>query len=184
MIKIGRIIRRVHSGPVTWVRHHTKLPVKFLYMQPDSLGTDRIADALYSAAAYPDKNCIIIDSGTAITVDCVSGAGRFLGGVIIAGADLQLESLHQSTATLPGLSLSKSKIILPGKSTEECMYAGTAHIIAGGLNHIVRTFGKQLGGKCVILATGGAWPLTERLVDFRFIGVPDMTLLGTALYKE
>jgi pantothenate kinase type III len=64
----------------------------------------------------------------------------------------------------------------------QCIQAGAAHGTAGALNHLVEKYKGLLGGKCTVLATGGAWHLTRKFVDFDFIEVPDMTLVGTGLF--
>jgi pantothenate kinase type III len=158
------------------------LPLRFRYDKPGTLGADRIADALYAATVYPKRNVVIIDSGTAITVDAVNSAAEFLGGAILAGIETQIRGLHAVTDTLPAIALPGKKIPFPGTSTGQCMQVGTAYGTAGALNHLVRKYRSLLGGNCIVLATGGGWHVTSKLVDFKFIEVPDMTLLGTALY--
>ena len=74
------------------------------------------------------------------------------------------------------------KIPFLGGSTIQCIQAGATRGTAGALNHLVRKYRSLLGGKCIVLATGGGWHVTSKLVDFKFIEVPDMTLIGTALY--
>ena len=159
-----------------------RLPVRFNYKNPSSLGADRIAGALYAAAKFPKRNIIIIDSGTAMTVDAVSASGKFSGGVIMAGADTQLRGLCAAADALPAVALPAGKIPFPGGSTVSCMRAGAVHGTSGALSHVVRKYKNLLGGKCIVLATGGAWHLTRNLVDFECIEVPDMTLIGMGLY--
>ena len=171
------------TASISHVKHHKGLPVSVRYDKPSTLGADRIADALYAAAVYPGRNVIIIDSGTAITVDLVNLKGEFLGGAILAGVEAQLKILHSSTGTLPLITTPADKIELPGTSTESCMQAGTAHGIAGAMNRLVRNYQSAVEEKCLVLATGGAWHVTESLVDFDFTAAPDMTLIGTALFK-
>lgn len=168
---------------ITHVKHHKGLPVSINYDKPSSLGADRIADALYATTVYAGRNVIVIDSGTAITVDLVTMKGEFSGGAILAGVEAQLKILHSSTGTLPLITTPANKIDLPGTSTESCMQAGTAYGIAGAMNLLVRNYQQVIEEKCLVLATGGAWHVTESLVDFDFISVPDLTLIGTALYK-
>jgi type III pantothenate kinase len=177
------IIKKHGRMPIVRLRRHGRLPVRFSYKNSETLGADRIADALYAAAKYPERSVIIIDSGTAITVDAISSAGVFRGGTILAGIGMQLRGLHASTGTLPLLTMPARRIPLPGNSTAACMQAGAAHGTAGALNHLVKEYRRLLGGKCVVLVTGGAWHLTRNLVDFRCIEVPDMTLVGTALFS-
>jgi type III pantothenate kinase len=180
--KIRKTLAACGVRPVSEIGPAASLPVRFRYDRPAKLGADRIADTLYAAAAYPKRNAIIIDSGTAITVDAVTGGAEFTGGVILAGIGTQLCGLHASTATLPLTTIPAAPIPFPGGSTEQCLRAGAVHGTAGALNHLVRSYRRILGGKCVVLATGGAWHVTKNLVDFNFIEIPDMTLIGTALY--
>lgn len=181
--EVEKAFRSRGAASVSHVKYHKALPLPVRYAKPATLGADRIADALYAATVYPGRNVIIIDSGTAITVDLVTKCGGFSGGAILAGVDAQLRMLHSSTGILPFVSVSSRTTKLPGSSTESCMRAGTVYGIAGAMNLLVRRYQKSVDGKCIVLATGGAWHVTERLVDFEFVAVPDMTIIGTALYR-
>jgi pantothenate kinase type III len=180
--KAAGILKSCGVVSITGLKWLPNLPVRFNYDRPETLGADRIADALYAVTVYPERNVIIIDSGTAITVDAVSSKAEFMGGAILAGIETQLHGLHTATDTLPIVALPGKKVPLPGTTTEQCMQAGAAHGTAGALNYLVRKYRSLFGWKCVVLATGGGWRLTKKLVDFTFIDIPDMTLIGTALY--
>ena len=182
---VEKIMKKYGLKSITRLSWHAHLPLRFRYVRPETLGADRIADALYAAAAYPRRNVIIIDAGTAITVDAVSRSAEFAGGTILAGIEVQLYGLHAAAGALralPVVAIPGKRIPFPGNSTESCMQAGTAYGTAGALNHLVRMFRSSLGKKCLVLATGGGWHVIRNLVDFKFIEVPDMTLIGTALY--
>ena len=181
--KAGRILKNLGITSIKNLRWLPSLPVRFNYDRPGTLGADRIADALYAVTVYPKRNVIIIDSGTAITVDAVSSKAEFMGGAILAGIETQLRGLHAATNTLPIVALPGKKVPLPGTTTEQCMQAGAVHGTTGALNYLVRKYRTLLGGKSIILATGGGWHVTKKFVDFKFIEVPDMTLIGTALYS-
>ena len=180
--KAGTILRRKKIFPVIPLQWHSRLPIRFRYKKPSSLGADRIADALYAARIFPGRNVIIIDSGTAITVDAVNGRAEFLGGAIIAGIGTQLGGLHAAAGTLPAVRLQEGTIAPLGCSTIDCLRAGAAYGTAGALNLVVKKYRRFLGRNCIVCATGGAWHFTKKLVDFDFIEVPDMTLIGMALY--
>jgi type III pantothenate kinase len=182
--KAGKILITCGVTSIATIRRVSGLPLRFRYDRPKTLGADRIADALYAVAVYPKRSVIIIDSGTAITVDIVNRAAEFRGGVIFAGIRTQLRGLHASTGTLPMVELTNTRIPLPGNSTVECLRTGAAHGTAGALNHLVREYRRFLRGECIVLATGGAWHLTRKLVEFDFIEVPDMTLIGMGLYSS
>jgi type III pantothenate kinase len=169
---------------VSHLAFHDRLPLAFRYDRPETLGADRIADALYACAAWPGRAVIIIDSGTAITVDLVTKNREFSGGIIMAGIPAQLRSLHTQTTALPLVSLPKEAPSFPATSTMDCMLAGTIHGIAGSLNHFVRAYTSMTEARCMVAVTGGGWPLTAPLVDFEYTAMPDMTLIGCALYKN
>ena len=76
------------------------LPLKVKYKDPSVLGTDRIANALYGCQNYPDKNLILISSGTALTVDLIVNT-TFMGGAILPGLSMQFKSLYETTDALP-----------------------------------------------------------------------------------
>ena len=170
--------RKLSSTTLCW---HRKLPVRFRYKKPELLGADRIAHALFAAAEYPDRNVVIISAGTAITVDAVTADHTFAGGVILPGAQVQLDCLHASTV-LPRVAIGSAAF--PGTSTESCMRAGVTHGIAGALSHFVKQYRALEKGRWVVLATGGGWPGISGLVDFKPVYLPDLTLVGIGMYGE
>jgi pantothenate kinase type III len=176
------ILKKNKLSPITLLEWHERLPLRVRYGDVQSLGADRLANALYAVTAFPKRNVVVICSGTAITVDAVSRSGEFLGGVIMAGIGTQLDGLRSSTRTLPAVALRCGKIPFPGNATEQCMRAGAAYGTAGALNHLIAKYRALLKGNIIVLATGGAWQATAALVDFNYTEVPHMTLIGTALY--
>jgi pantothenate kinase type III len=181
--EIEVLVRRYGFSDISFLHYHERLPLKVSYDRPKTLGADRIADALYTVRVFPNKNTIIIGSGTAITINLITASAEFAGGAIMAGIPAQLFSLNASTDALPLLEIPTSEIPLLGRSTTAGIYAGTIHGIAGALNHLVSRYRSLAGGDCTVLATGGGWKVTEKLVEFDYTAVPDMTIIGTALYR-
>jgi type III pantothenate kinase len=101
----------------------TPLPIKNEYYTKDSLGYDRIADAVGAFSIFPGNNVLIIDAGTAITIDLLTAKGEFYGGNISPGLDLRLSALHDFTKKLPKVE-KKSEFPFLGKTTEEAILAG------------------------------------------------------------
>lgn len=158
-----------------------QFPIEIHYADPFSLGSDRIANCLYAKSAYPGKTCVLISAGTAITVDLMKSTGEFMGGAILPGINTQFKSLHISTDALP-LFENKNKVVLPGRSTQECMSAGVLYGTAGALQKIIAEYKKLF--KCeLILSTGGSWEEIAPFTSFDSIYIPDMTIIGTALYS-
>jgi type III pantothenate kinase len=149
-------------------------------LDPETLtGVDRLLNA---AAAFDrvKQACVVVDAGTAVTVDFVDGQGTFQGGAIAPGAAMQLKSLHEHTAALPDLAFRAPEDEPFGRNTAQAMYQGVFHGIRGMVQRLVEQYAQAYGAFPMVIATGGdAQALFEKdeLVD-RI--VPDLTLLGIA----
>lgn len=168
---------------VEWVGRDLDLPIKVKTDQPQRTGIDRILNV---AAAYEQmgKACIVVDAGTAVTVDCCNDSGEFLGGAIAPGVALQLRSLHENTASLP-----LTDFAVPtgayGTSTESAIRAGIYHGIRGLVKELAEAYATELGTWPEIIATGG--DAQKLFADWELIHAisPDLTLYGIALaYAE
>jgi type III pantothenate kinase len=176
-------LNRIHCTNISILRAYESLPIGIDYEKPQSLGADRVADALGAWKRYPGRNCIIIDAGTAIKVDCLTANGYFGGGVIFPGVSLQARALSSGTAQLPDLDMRSPQIQLPGKSTAQCITGGILYGIAGSVSGFVAYFSKHFNNDCKVLATGGGWHLISSIVDFEYGSEPDLALLGLAVYS-
>src|SRR3954468_22196592 len=107
---------------VEWVGRDIDLPSRVLTDPPGETGVDRVVNV---AAAYEQlgKACVVVDAGTAITVDCCNERGDFLGGAIAPGVALQFEALHDKTARLPKVELAVPQGVF-GRSTQEAIRQG------------------------------------------------------------
>jgi type III pantothenate kinase len=149
-------------------------------LDPETItGTDRLLNA---AAAYDrlHQACIVVDAGTALTVDFVDGEGTFHGGAIAPGAAMQLKALHEQTATLPELHFSAPDDDAFGRSTGQAMLNGVFHGMRGAVQRFVERYSERYGAFPQIIATGGDAKVLfegEELVDYI---VPDLTILGIA----
>lgn len=169
--------------PIQWVGRDIELPIKVLTEKPEETGVDRV---LNIAAAFEQmqKPCVVVDAGTAITIDCCNERGEFLGGAIAPGAGVMLESLTQRTAKLPRVPLE-----IPaepfGRSTASAIQNGVYHGIRGMLKEVVENYATELGNWPDVIATGGDAP--KLFTDWEMIHAiaPDQTLYGIALaYTE
>ena len=132
------------------------LPIKNSLQHPEKVGIDRLAAA---AAANrlraPDRPAIVVDAGTAITVDCVSAAGVFLGGTIAPGLKMSMQALNKEAAQLP-LSKIRSTPKMIGDSTEPAIQAGVYWLTVGGVDRLLSDLQQELAGPCSMFATGGS----------------------------
>ena len=147
-------------------------------LDPETItGTDRLLNA---SAAFErvQQACVVIDAGSAITVDFVDGEGTFHGGMIAPGAAMQLHALHQGTDGLPDLRFARPDPEAFGRSTSQAMLKGVFHGIRGMVQRVVELYAESYGAYPQVIATGGdAKTLfqNEELIDNI---VPDLTLLG------
>lgn len=160
-------------------------------LDPEAVtGHDRILAAL---AAYDTMKqaCIVVDAGTAITVDFVDGEGVFHGGAIAPGPRISLHALHQSTAALPDLAFQKPDADATfGRNTAQAMYQGVYHAARGLVRTLAERYAEAYGAYPPVIATGGDAhllfdddELVDRIVDdlvLRGIGVACRETLAAA----
>ena len=106
--------------------------VRSLYAEPTQLGTDRWA-ALVGARSAFQEACVVVDAGTAVTIDALSGAGDFLGGFILPGLDLMASSLARGTA---GLARTAGHIEAFPRNTADAIASGAAHAVCGAIDRM------------------------------------------------
>jgi len=147
------------------------------------LGSDRCANTLYVHHRFPGKRVVVVSAGSALVVDLVEN-GAFFGGAILPGAAMQCRSLYSFTDALPDVACVRNGAVhLPGTTTAQCIESGVLYGIAGAIEKIVDTYaGKQTSNEMVLCATGGDWSRVAPLCKHRFLSLPDMTLVGTALF--
>ncbi len=149
---------------------------------PEAVGADRLANAI---AAWHEfgTSCVIVDAGTAVTVDAVSADGpAFCGGAILPGLALWTRTLARSTALLPESRLEESGPAI-GRSTLSAISSGTLRGLAGAIDRLVADIARELGGCGHVIITGGD---AQRLAPFCKTDMTirqHLTLTGLALAK-
>jgi type III pantothenate kinase len=123
------------------------------YYDPETLGADRIANVVGGLERYK-KNLIIIDFGTATTLDVVLKDGRYLGGLIMPGIGASLETLSKKTALLPLVKFKKPMKTI-GRSTEECIQSGVFNGTAAMMKGLITQIRREKKKKFLCIATGG-----------------------------
>jgi len=134
--------------------HHTPIPLINRYRTPDTLGYDRIAAAVGAYTIFPGKNVLVIDAGTAITYDLVTGRGEYLGGNISPGMAIRFKSLNKYTNRLPLLEPSIEEPPLLGSSTKEAIQSGIINGILFELDGFIGGV-SRLHPKLKVVLTGG-----------------------------
>ncbi len=153
----------------------TKLPFRVEYQTPETLGTDRIAAAAGAYHAFPGRNTLIIDAGSAITYDYLSGKS-YKGGNISPGLSMRFKALHKFTGKLP-LGATLIKYSSPGKNTLDAITAGVTDGLIFEINEYIRIFRKKNMDSMVILTGGDSGYLKDR-ISYKTNYQPDLILAG------
>ena len=129
------------------------VPIGNAYLTPATLGRDRLAAAVGAATLYPGRNALIVDFGTAVTLDFVSADGVFRGGCISPGMAMRFRALHEYTAALPLCDATDSAELL-GRTTDEAVRLGVMNSLAFEIEGYIARMQGEIEDLCVIF-TGG-----------------------------
>ena len=166
------------------LRAGVKSGLKIRYKNPAEVGTDRIAGAVAAVARHPGKNIIIVDFGTATTVEAVNARQEYLGGAIFPGLGISMRALEQNTARLP-----KVEILRPGKACGRSTVASIQSGLYWGHVGQVREVCHRISLECfsaatpVIIGTGGFAGLLGEAGLFSEVQ-PDLVLEGIKIAQE
>ena len=150
---------------------------------PSQVGSDRIVIAVGALAEYKAP-LILMDMGTATTIEVVEPENQYLGGVIFPGVKVSLDALTSHAAQLPGISLDKPKHVI-GKNTVDCMRSGTMYGTAAMIDGLVERMEAELGHKATLIATGGMAQFIIPLCKREIILDKNLLLKGlNILYKK
>ncbi|MFZ4585146.1 MAG: type III pantothenate kinase [Acidimicrobiia bacterium] len=158
----------------------TGMPI--LYDNPKEVGADRIANAVAAYDMYGGP-AIVVDFGTANTIEAVSAKGEYLGGAIFPGVEISMDALFGRAAALRRVELVEPKHVI-GKSTVESIQSGAVYGFAGQVDALVDRFRSELGASTTVIATGGVAPLvmphSRTIEHFE----PWLTLIGLRIVWE
>jgi type III pantothenate kinase len=178
--EMREMVQRYFGFPALMVGPGVKTGIAVLTDNPREVGADRIANAVAAHSLFKAEPTVIVDFGTAITVDAVTEKGEFLGGAIAPGVETAASALFSSTA-----QIKRVELIAPpspiGKTTVNAVQAGLILGTAGLVDGLVGSVMKEMGGDARVVATGG---LAEAVIEHcprieRF--EPTLTLLGLRL---
>jgi type III pantothenate kinase len=157
------------------VSHKTKLPFKNEYQTPETLGSDRIAAVAGAYHLFSGRNILVIDAGSAVTYDYLSGKS-YRGGNISPGLSMRFKALHRFTGKLP-LCSTLIKYSSPGKSTIDAITAGVTDGLIFEINEYIRIFQEKYSDSMVVLTGGDSGYLKDR-IRYKANYQPDLVLSG------
>lgn len=155
--KISTILRKLYDIEAVVISSESNLPIRLGVDYPEKLGVDRLINGAYAYKKF-NQSAIIIDCGSAITLDVVNNEGEFLGGIIALGLKNQLRAISSSTSALPELNLKSIETSI-GKNTQDAILSGvingTASMLDGMIEKCSNELFDGLSNEPKIILTGG-----------------------------
>jgi len=150
---VAEMCRRYFKLAPLFVEPGIKTGIRIRYDNPQEVGADRIANAVGAFEKYGGP-CIVVDFGTAITFDCLSAAGDYLGGIIVPGIGISADALFSRAARLPRVSIEDPGQLI-GTNTVASIQSGLYHGFLALVDGLLDRLKSELGGKVRVIATGG-----------------------------
>jgi type III pantothenate kinase len=190
---IASVNRPATTRLLDWIRDHRPadamtllaagdLPLRVELERPDMVGVDRLLDAVAANhLRQPDRSAVVVDVGTAITVDLVSAEGGFRGGAILPGIAMSARAMHEFTDLLPLIEMPELSAPPPavGTATDAAIRSGLFWGAVGGIRQLIERMAGDDDPE--IFLTGGAGPAVAELLGRSARHVPHLTLAGIAL---
>ena len=177
-------IKRYFTDHLLFVQPGVKSGLRIKYGNPAEVGADRIVTGLAAQSFYPDRDLLVVDFGTATTVDAISKNGDYLGGSILGGTKLIVSALESKTAKLPSVEIIKPKKAC-GNSTVTSIQSGIYWSMVGGVKQISEKIAEEVfdGKKPLIVGTGGVGKvfLDAEIFDHY---IPDLVLQGLRIVYD
>ena len=163
---------------VLFIQGGIKTGLKLKYSNPKEIGADLIAAAMGAVALHKDRNLIIVDMGTATTLELITKDREYLGGSIMPGLKISVDALASGTATLPFVEIAKPRNIC-GNTTTEAIQSGLYYGTAGAIKEMCYLYEKNVfhDEKPLIIGTGGFAKVFSDYHLFHEV-VPELVLLG------
>lgn len=181
---LSNCFRKYFSKEALFIAAGIKTGLKIKYANPREIGADRIAGAIGAVHAVSKKNLIVVDMGTATTVDVITKDNEYLGGAILPGASMSVHALSEGTAQLPSVEVVQPKNVC-GSSTIEAIQSGVFYGQAGAVRELVSKMEESVfgGERAFVIGTGGFSRSFESSGLFDLV-LPDLVLQGLKIALE
>ena len=146
-------VRQYIGIPCLKVRHTLDTGLNIKVKNPAGVGADRLLNAVAGIRKYGTP-LVVVDLGTAITLDVIDSHGAYVGGTISPGMELGMESLFSRTAKLPQIALEAPERYIGG-DTAEAIQSGIVYGCVGMVDTLLENIFREMGGPCRVVATGG-----------------------------
>jgi type III pantothenate kinase len=168
---------------VVLLERAAQLPLEVKLEHPDRVGIDRLLNAVAVNTRRQGRPAVIIDAGSAVTVDYVDEAGAFGGGAILPGLRLMAKALNDHTALLPLVEVRQPAPPV-GASTTAAVQAGVFWAVQGGIEALLRQLRAEAGGALDVFLSGGDAAVLAPQMAEPVVLWPEMTLEGVRLAAE
>lgn len=175
VVKNGLDLSR-YSFNIIRLHEHTKIPILNLYKTPDTLGRDRLANAVGAWYKNKNQNSLVIDVGTCIKYDLINSRGEYLGGAISPGISMRFEALSKFTANLPLLSKQNTDAKY-GVDTNSSILKGVQEGIYHEINGFIQEYSEEFS-RLTIFMTGGDAKFFDKPFICDIFANSDLTLFG------
>jgi type III pantothenate kinase len=155
---------------------YSRLGINVIYDRPEDVGPDRVVDALAAREAFGSP-VIVVDFGTATTLDLVNADGDYVGGSIMPGLGLAAKTLVESAARLVPVEY-KAPPSAVGKNTIDSIRSGLIYGTVSAVDGMIERFWKEIGGRCPVVATGGLAKYVAERSEYIDAVDPELTLKG------
>ena len=162
--------------------YRSRLPFTTPVGRPETIGADRLALAAAAVYFYPEKNNLVIGSGTCITYNFINKFHEFLGGAISPGIEMRLRSLNQYTAKLP-LVTADWNVPLIGYDTNTNILSGVIIGVANEIDGFATAYEKRFGNFNVLLTGGDTGVLASHLKK-KIFADPELIFKGLYAISE
>jgi type III pantothenate kinase len=153
------------------------------YDNPHEVGADRIVNGVAAFETYGGP-VVVVDFGTATTIDVIDGEGAYLGGAIAPGVETSAEALFAKAARLSKVDLEPPERVI-GTNTRESVQSGLLLGEAAMVDGLVRKVWDELGIETQVVATGGLAERMAPLCETVSEADPDLTLKGLlSIYRR
>lgn len=159
--------------------HELCLPINIAYATPQTLGSDRLANAVGANALFPNQNVLSIQVGSCLVTDMVTADNSYVGGTITPGMRMRFRALQHFTAKLPLIEPQDVDFIV-GNTTENSILSGVINGMVGEIKELVNQYKSQFPDLKTVI-TGGDASLFEGYLKNSIFAAPNLVLLG--LYK-
>ena len=154
--------------------------VRSSYEHPEQLGCDRWAALIGAHHMFPGAS-LVVNAGTAMTVDALSDEGLFLGGIIVPGLDLMRRSLDAHTA---GLSWQSGEVRFFPNNTGDAIMSGAVHALAGAIERMGSFMCASGQDSLRVILSGGTAEILRPLIALDAIAIENIVLEGLVAIAE